>query len=465
MRLKASVIALVLLAVNCLAMEEGQKPADAQKNLSVAFVGVNVLPMDRERVLEDQTVIVRDGRIAEIGPSSKIKVPKDAMRIEAKGKYLMPGLAEMHGHLPHPNQGEQMTASFLKLFVANGVTTVRVMYGFDNSISVRDRVARGELFGPTFFMACPAMHGNAVKTPEDGARMVREHKKAGYDLLKIHEGLSLETYNRIVATAKEVGIPFGGHVPNDVGIEHAIKSRQYSIDHLDNYIEGLEADDSPVRDADPQTRAQKWFEHLDEKKIPVLARAARDAGIWAVPTMDLWRTLIGVEPLDALKQRPELKYVPPQMVDQWIQQQGNTMAGQNPKAAERIVELRDRMLKALLDAGAKIALGSDAPQRFSVPGFSLVREMQAMVKAGLTPFQALQSGTYNAALYFNATSEFGTVETGRRADLILLEENPFKDVANVSRRAGVMIRGKWIAESEIRRMLDELAASYTAQKN
>jgi imidazolonepropionase-like amidohydrolase len=124
--------------------------------------------------------------------------------------------------------------------------------------------------------------------------------------------------------------------------------------------------------------------------------------------------------------------------------------------------LRDKLLKALFDGGARIALGSDAPQRFSVPGFSLIREMQAMVKAGLTPFQALQSGTLNAAIYFNAEDEFGTVRAGRRADLILLDENPFKDVANVSRRAGVMLRGRWMPETEIQKMLGEISGQGSA---
>jgi imidazolonepropionase-like amidohydrolase len=465
MKARLSLLVLIsLFACGPSVAQDSKPPAAAQSQQVIAFTGVNVLPMDRERVIENQNVLVRGDRIVAIGSPGDVKIPGGALRIDGRGKYLMPGLAEMHGHLPHPNQGEQLTVNFLKLFVASGVTTVRVMYGFENSISVRERVARGELLGPKLAVACPAMSGNAVKSPEEGDRLVREYKKAGYDLLKIHEGLSAATYNRIVATANEVGIQFGGHVPNDVGVEKAIQSKQYSIDHIDNYVEGLEADDSPVRNADPQTRAQKWFEYLDEKRIPVLVAATRDAKIWIVPTQDLWRTLFGVAPLDELKQRPELKYVPQQMVNQWINAQSNTFASNNPKGAQRVIEMRDKLLKALFNGGARIALGSDAPQRFSVPGFSLVREMQAMVKAGLTPFQALQSGTLNAALYFNAEDEFGTVRVGRRADLILLDENPLNDVANVGRRAGVMLRGRWMPETEIQKMLGEIAKEVTGDK-
>jgi imidazolonepropionase-like amidohydrolase len=464
MRVKACLLLLVTLAINCFA--QGPKPAsETQKNQAVAFVNVNVIPMDRERVIEDQTVIVRDGRIAEIGPASKTKVPEGAQRVDGKGKYLMPGIAEMHGHMPHPNQGEQIARSFLTLFVANGITTVRTMYGFhDNSIPIRDKVARGEMLGPKLYVAGPAMSGQSVQSPEQGEQLVRQYKKDGYDLLKIHEGLSPATYDRIVATAKEVGIPFGGHIPNAVGVENAIKARQNSIEHLDGYVEALEADDSPIKTADPQTRAQKLHEYLDEKKIPRLVAATREAGVWNVPTMSLWKTLMGTESLDSLKARPELKYVPPQMANQWSQAVSNALANNNPQVALKLVGMRDKVLKALADGGAKIMAGSDAPQLFSVPGYSLHREMEAMVKAGLTPYQVLESATRNPAIYLNAAAEFGTVEVGKRADLILVDDNPLKAVANLSRRLGVMLRGRWIAESEIRRMLDDIAATYTAQK-
>jgi len=420
--------------------------------------------MDRERVLEDQTVIVRDGRIAEIGVANKVKIPESAQRIEARGKYLMPGIAEMHGHLPHPNQGEKVANSFLILFTANGVTTVRGMYGFPNHPAIREKIAKGELLGPRLYVASPALHGNAVKSPEDGERLVREYKAAGFDLLKIHEGLSKQTYDRIVAVAKELGIPYGGHVPDDVGLLHALKSGQASIEHIDGYVEAMEADGSPIKNADPQTRGQKLHEYLDERKIPQLVKATIDAGAWAVPTMALWESFYGTATVESLKARPELKYMPPQMINQWVQQRTNQLnnAGDG-KAGLRILEVRDKVLKALSDGGAKIALGSDAPQLFSVPGFSLMREMQSMAKAGMSPYKILESGTRNPAIYLKAEKEFGTVEVGKIADLILLDANPLADVANMTKRVGVMVRGRWFSASELQKMLDDIAASYTQQ--
>ncbi|HYP53361.1 MAG TPA: hypothetical protein VEQ42_07465, partial [Pyrinomonadaceae bacterium] len=285
-RLRSCLLALLVASLNLSSLARAQTqtppaqtPAAAPnatqlaKPQAVAFVGVNVVPMDRERVVTDQTVVVRDGRIAEVGPASKIKVPDGALRIDGRGKYLMPGLAEMHGHLPHPNMPAAVADSVLFLFVANGVTTVRGMFGFPNHVTLRERAARNEILSPTLYVAGPALSGQSVQSAGVADVLVREHKKAGYDLLKVHEGLSREAYDRIVTTANELRIPFGGHVADNVGLLHAIKSKQSSVEHMDGYLEALEADDSPVRNADPQTRAQKLRQHLDERNLPARAAA------------------------------------------------------------------------------------------------------------------------------------------------------------------------------------------------
>jgi imidazolonepropionase-like amidohydrolase len=463
MKIKVCLLVLIVLAGNCFASGQAGQ-AETSKNQAVAFINVNVVPMDGERIIEGQTVVIREGRISEIGPAAKVKVPADALRVEARGKYLMPGLAEMHGHMPHPNLGDKVANSFLLLFVANGVTTVRTMYGFaNNSIPTRDKINRGETLGPKLYVAAPAMTGQSVHSPEEGEKLVRQYKQDGYDLLKIHEGLSLATYDKIVATANQVGLPYGGHIPNDVGLLHALKSKQSSVEHLDGYLEALEADNSPIRNADPMTRAEKLIYNLDDKKIATLVAATREAEAWNVPTMALMQTAYSMESAESLGSRPELKYMPQGMVNQWMQQRTNQLKqGGDAEAGARAIEMRNRVLKALSDGGAKIMLGSDAPQLFSVPGFSLHREMQVMVKAGMTPYQVLESGTRNPAIYLKAEKEFGTVTVGKRADLILVDDNPLKDVTNVAKRAGVMVRGRWLPESELRKMLDELAASYAA---
>ncbi|HVR72428.1 MAG TPA: amidohydrolase family protein [Vicinamibacteria bacterium] len=433
----------------------------AQSAATVAFIDVNVVPMDGERVVPGQTVLVRDGLIAAMGPLGVVTVPKDALRVEGRGRYLMPGLAEMHGHLPGPNVPEDVVKDLLFLFVASGVTTVRGMLGYPDSVALRERAARGEFVAPTLYVASPGFSGQSVTSAEEGARRVREYEAAGFDLLKMHEGLGRDVFDAVADTAHAVGIPFGGHVADRVGLRHAFAKRMTSIDHLDGYLEALGLDDSPFRDAASTTRAEKAVELADERKLPELARLAREAGAWNVPTLALWQTFFGGERSDAYASRPEMKYVPRSMLDQWVKARDGQVASFPPaEEGRKVLAVRDRVLKALVDAGAGVVLGSDAPQMFSVPGFSIVlREMPAMVKAGLTPYQVLRSGTRSVAEYFGTLDRTGTVAVGRQADLILLEADPLADVAHVARRAGVMVRGRWLPAAEIDARLQAIAAA------
>lgn len=434
--------------------------AAAAAGQTVIFENANVIPMDGERVLERHSVIVRDGRIAQIAPAGRLRAPEGALRVPASGKYLMPGLAEMHGHLPPANSPPALVENVLFLYVANGVTTVRGMLGGAEHLQLRRQIEEGKVLGPRLYVAGPAFSGQSAPTIEAARRMVREQKAAGFDHLKIQEGLKREVYDAIVETAKEVGISFAGHVPNDVGLHRALEAGQKSVDHLDNYIDAAEADDSPLRGLDPAERARRLPFYLDERKIAPLAKKTRALGVWMVPTMALWEVFETAEPAESLRQRPELKYMPPQTVDQWVAAKQKRAANADPKAGERVIAFRRKMLRALHEAGAKIALGTDSPQIFSVPGFSIHREMPIMVACGMTPYEVLRSGTRNVAEYFGTLKESGTIEPGKRADLILLEANPLIDVANVARRAGVMVRGRWIPEAEIQQRLSRIAASY-----
>jgi imidazolonepropionase-like amidohydrolase len=441
--------------------------AQAADHPVVAFENVNVIPMDRDRILRRQSVIVRDGRIAEIGAAGKVKVPSGALRVAGDGKYLMPGLAEMHGHLPGVGATSEVVESWFFLYVANGVTMVRGMIGDTVNLEQRASVAAGRLLGPTLYVAGPPFTGKSAPTVAAAEKMVRDEKAAGYDLLKLLDGgITREVYDAIAKTAREVNIPFAGHVPDLVGVEHAIESRQSTIEHLDHYLQALEADDSPIRNADPKTRAMELPFHLDERKMAKLARATRAAGVWNVPTMAVWDYFYSKDDGEALRQQmPELRYLSRSLVDQWVRGKDATLGKPymwfvpGSKSGDRVMEMRRKMLRALHDAGARVALGTDSPQSFSVPGFSIHREMPIMVECGFTPFEVLQSGTRAPAEYLGALAEFGTVAVGRRADLILLEANPLENVANVSRRAGVMVRGRWIPESEIQERLAKIAAA------
>lgn len=425
----------------------GVSGSTAQERPDVtAFVDVAVVPMDVERVLEHQTVLVRDGRISALGPATSVDVPADAHRIDGRGKYLMPGLAEMHAHIPGGNAPAQLVEDIMRLYIANGVTTIRGMLGAEPQFALRDRIEAGELIGPRVFLATPSLNGQSAPDPATGERLVREHAAAGWDLLKIHPGLSLETYDAIVATARDEGITWAGHVPADVGVRHAIASGQSTIDHLDGYVV-------------PGDVADANFETLVELTV--------DAGTWNVPTVYLWENFYTDEDPEELAQAPEMRYVPRSMVEGWINQKRNMSAGQaeqglTPKEGRTVVMARRSLLRALDRAGARLLLGTDSPQMFNVPGFSLHNEIATMAEAGLSPYAILEAGTRNVAAYaeqaLGHAGDFGVVAVGNAADLILLDANPLEDAANVAGPAGVMRAGTWYPAAEIETWLADMAA-------
>src|SRR6185369_12642853 len=272
---------------------------------------------------------------------------------------------------------------------------------------------------PTIYTAGPPLLGNTVATPEAGDRAVVEQKKAGYDLIKVHEGLSPETYAAIVAAANRERIPFSGHVTATVGLTRALAARQTSIEHLDGYLQALVPDDSPVKPGPSQVVLGPVLEHIDENKIPVLAAATRIAGVWNDPTLTLFKLVVSDAKPEDLSQWPELQYVPAKMREAFKKQKQSTADMPAPMSErQRYIELRNKMLVALHAAGAKLLVGPDSPQFFLVPGFATHREIQSFVDAGLTPYEAIEAATRNPGEYFaevtKAPRDFGTVETGMR---------------------------------------------------
>jgi imidazolonepropionase-like amidohydrolase len=422
--------------------------------LVTAFVDVTVIPMDRETRLANQTVVVRGDRIVALGPTARVKVPEGATRVEGKGRFLIPGLAEMHAHIPGGQASDSAVERTLFLYVAGGLTTIRGMLGHPRHLELRARAARGELLSPTIYAAGPSLNGNSVPDPAAAEKAAVEQKQAGYDLLKIHPGVGLPAFEALVASARRVGIPFAGHVPEDVGIHRAIAARYASIEHLDGYVEAMLRGDAPVSADESAFFGLNLGEHLDESKLPALVEATRKAGVWNVPTQVLLENLVLVGSAE-LAQRPELRYVTPETRAQWaeVRQSMLSETGSTPESARRTIEVRRRLIKALHAAGAGLLLGSDAPQIYNVPGFSTHRELESLVAAGLTPYQALETGTRNIARYFGTERETGTIAEGKRADLILLDADPLTDIRNTTWRAGVMVRGCWLPQAEIEKRL------------
>jgi hypothetical protein len=419
-----------------------------QQTPAVAFEGVSVIPMDRERVLDAHTVIVHDGRIAEIGATGAVAVPANATRVDGRGKFLIPALSEMHAHLPTEREDAERV---LFMYVANGIGTIRSMLGDPAHFTFRERARRGEIVAPTMYLSGPSFNGQTAPTREAAASRVREQKKAGYDFLKIHPGVPRDAFDALAQTADTQAIRFAGHVPADVGLSRALEAKYWTIDHIDGYVEALARPGAP----DGQLFGINLVGHVDESTIPKLVERTRAAGTWIVPTQILIENWYGSDSVDAMRKWPGMQFVSSNEMDEWVATKQKNVQAYSADHRARYIALRRRLIKAFHDGRVGILLGSDAPQTWNVPGFSIHREIATYVAAGLTPYEALATGTRAVAAHFDTLERTGTIESGKRADLVLLDGNPLQDIANTSRIAGVMIGGRWLTKSDIDRRLRE----------
>ena len=424
----------------------------------VVFTNVNVITMESETPLMRQTVVIENDIISNISPEGKY--PKGAQLIDGSGKYLIPGLAEMHAHIPQ--QSEELVQETLFLYLAAGVTTIRGMLGHPRHLELRTQVAEGSILGPHIYTSGPSINGNTAPDTETAAQMVREHKEAGYDFLKLHPGLKREVFDVIVITAKEVGIPYAGHVSRDVGVRHALDSDYASIDHIDGYVEGLVP---PEKGVDPEENGFfgiNFTDLVDEALLPALIQTTIDHHVWVVPTQCLAERWAGPSSTLVLLADKEMAYMSKETLGRWEEskKQMQANAAYDPNRARRFVELRRRIIKAMYDSGVGVLLGSDAPQVFNVPGFSIQHEIEMYVAAGLTPYEALLTGTVNPAKYFGRENDRGLIKEGYQADLLLVDGNPLTDISNLGKRSGIMIRGRWMSQDHIEQRLAAIAEKY-----
>jgi imidazolonepropionase-like amidohydrolase len=451
-------------------------PVSAQPSQTTAFVNVNVIPMDRERVLRDQTVVVRDGRISQIGPASRTKAPKGALLLDGRGLYLMPGLIDMHTHLFSDDAfPDELADEELFVMLANGVTTARLMIGTPEHLALREKISKGELLGPTLYVASPQItgrkqgaifNGRVVTTPEEARSAVRDFQAAGYDFVKLTNFITPAVYDAVIAAAKENGIRVVGHVDTRVGVARALAAGQ-QIEHLDAYLESVLRDDSPIKTSVSDIglfRKQNWesLDYIDEQKVREIARATARAGIYSTPTLTFFKIAFGTGASeDEIRARPDYMFVPQKMRDAWFAANKRLWA-QPPTEARRreYVRVRNLLVKEIHNAGGRIMAGSDSPELFLLYGWSLHREIKNLNEAGLSPYAALEAATRNPAEFLGALKTMGTIEKGKRADLILLTANPLEDVTATERRAGVMVGGRWLPEDELKRRLDEIAPRF-----
>ncbi|MCP1726041.1 imidazolonepropionase-like amidohydrolase [Natronospira proteinivora] len=439
----------------------GLLPMGAAQGDPYVIQQVNILPMDEERVVESQDVFISDGRIQAIHPSGEQDLPEEAKVISGQGRYLMPGLAEMHAHVPGEDQPMQLREDILFLYLSNGITLARGMLGEPWHLDLRQALAEGEITGPRLITSGPSLNGNSVDGPEDGARMVREQADAGYDFLKIHPGLTRAEFDAIAKAADEAGIPFAGHVPVDVGIQRALEAGYASIDHLDRYPRAW-VPSAVVEESEPGFFDYRLAPHAESERLEAIAEATREAGVWNVPTETLMHNVLIKDPETIRQQRPEFRYLPEDMINSWIDRVRDSQSADDydREAAQAYVETRKQFLLALRDAGAELLLGSDAPQIFNVPGFSIHHEIAIMEDAGLSRYEILRSGTVNPARFFGQEREWGQVQEGMRSELVLLRGNPLEDLDHLRDPAGVMTTTHWLDQEAIGEGLRAIEARY-----
>jgi hypothetical protein len=425
-------------------------PDTRQARGAIAFEHVTVVPMDRERTLANHTVVVQGGVITAVGRDGEVTIPSGAARIDLRGRYVMPGLADMHVHLYDTDQ-------FIN-YLAHGITTIGVLHGAPPVLRWRRQVERGELLGPTIYTAGPTLDGApalnsaflSLGSPENARIAVRALAEAGYDFLKVYSGLPPETYDAIISEANSRHIAAVGHIPFRVGVDGVLKPNgQAMIAHAEEFFRG------PV----------------DSARMAEMVQLVKRTGVTVTPNMLAYVDYIrSIDDLPRVLADPEMRFVSAAAFSEKLPSHNRSIR-QNPQAFRAALvnglgQFR-RFTKQLSEAQVPLLVGTDT-EIFGTAGASAHEELTEMASAGLTPYQVLVAGTRTAGEFVASrvrkTERFGTVAVGQRADLLVLSANPLASVENTNRIDGVMVRGRWLPASRLAAMRDSLALIRARQK-
>lgn len=454
---------------------------------TIAFINVNLIPMTSETVIEDQTVLVKGSEIIDIGGPNKLKIPRGAQVIDGKGAYLMPGLADMHAHTristgqwAQPWEDPKIWPVHpLNLYLANGVTTIRDLSAMDETgtypLQLRDEIREGKRVGPTIYTSGEKLDASPLRDP---AGLVRQNREKGYDLIKIYSYLSLADFQVAMREAKRLGIYTTGHIPYAVGLEGVMAEGMDEIAHAEELVwEFAEFDRG--RQLSPQEWGPYLFQAILQKidlssstplaefkienqsTLENLAYQLRTTGATVCTTVDIAETdRMKLFQPEAFLARPENKFLDPKYLDAF--RRGEEYQQVISRGWEKVFALEydfvTWILADLHEADVQLLLGTDALGGIGiVPGYSVHDELRLLVENGFTPYEALLTGTVNAARVverMTGEGNFGTIEIGNRADLILVSGNPLKDITTIREPLGVMAAGRWYSAEQLSQLIE-----------
>ena len=429
----------------------------------LVFTHVTIIDVTGQAPKRDTTVVITGDRISAIGDN--IPMPAGAQVVDATGKFLIPGLWDMHVHW--------YLRDTFTLFIANGVTGVRQMFGNSDLLRWRDQIAKGSLLGPRMVVASPIIDGPqpiwpnsiAVRNEDEGRKAVRRVKQWGADFVKVYALLPRDAYFGIADEAKQQGMTFVGHVPNSLSPAEASDAGQKSIEHLTGILIASSDKEAELRDklvkADsPQARGRVQataLETYNEKKAANLIAHFVKNQTWQCPTLTVLRSSVYLGDED-FRRDGRLRYIPRLQQQRWNFRLANRSGGDDA-VEKKVLQKQFEIVGAMQKAGVPILAGTDTGNPFCFPGFSLHEELALLVIAGLTPVEALRSATLNPAKFFGLDQTLGTIEQGKIADLVLLDANPLLDIRNTQRINAVVSNGRLFDRKALDKMLTEAEVS------
>jgi imidazolonepropionase-like amidohydrolase len=466
--------------LSCVALLAGTlaSPALAQQHRTYIVRNVHVIPMTGAAVTRSADVVIRGRTIAQILPAGTARAASDAIVIDGRGQYLIPGLIDSHVHIKEQDP--------LFLYVAAGVTTVQNMSGRPFHLDMRARVNAGTLLGPRIVTTGPTTAEVGVTTAEAVERLVAEQKARGYDAIKMYGSqggnMTPEAYRALIAAARGHGLRVVGHAPRNLAFDVVLGERQHSIDHMEEIVythrpfarllgpyvdlQFGRASDS-ARDSLARVPVPDFAAELGAE-IAELARAVRQAGLAVTPNLVFFRNIhwMTTDSIHALLRAPELAYAAPQQRLNWsplLNRYHNSWRGRRETISRylgAVVDLQRAITLAFHRAGVPLMTGTDAEFLGAQPGFGVHTELELFVDIGMTPMEALRAATVTPAGVMQIADSVGTIAPGKVADLVLLAANPLTDIRNTRRISGVFRSGRWLPQPQIAAALDSLAGSY-----